>query len=77
MTVCIGSGNQRSIDAAARLESLISSGVVRMVIADTAIATGYIQTPITPDATPTLAMMNENSPIWARLIPAFIAVRRP
>ncbi len=48
-----------------------------VVIADTAIATGYSQPRITPAATPTLAMMNENSPIWARLNPAFIAVRRP
>ena len=48
-----------------------------MVIADTAIATGYIQVPITPAVTPTLAMIKENSPIWARLIPAFMAVRLP
>src|SRR5256885_3619837 len=59
-TVWIGSGSQWSIDAAALFESLISKGVVNVVTADTAIATGYIHPPITFDATPTLAMMHEN-----------------
>ena len=55
----------------------MSQGVTSVVIADTTTATGYMNELITPAASPTPAMMNENSPICARLIPVWIECLNP
>jgi hypothetical protein len=47
-----------------------SHGVVHAVRHDTATATGNTNDRVAPVVRPRVAMMNENSPIWARLIPA-------
>ena len=75
--VCSGRGSFRSIHIAAGSAALMSSGVKRVVIADTATATGYMNPRVTPAVRPTPAMMNENSPICARLIPVCMECLRP
>ena len=46
-------------------------------MAETAIATGKRKLRNTPVEAPSPARMNENSPIWARLIPAWMESRTP
>src|SRR4029079_165980 len=65
-----GLGSLRSTKLAACCERRIRAGVSSVVIADTATATGYTCGPTTSSERPSPAMMNENSPICARLIPA-------
>ena len=55
----------------------MSKGVSRVVSADTAMATGMRNERSTPRLTPRPAMMNENSPICARLIPDCTERRTP
>lgn len=44
-------------------------GVVKVVTADTATTVGYKKSLVTPSDMPSVAMMNENSPICDKLIP--------
>jgi hypothetical protein len=49
-------------------------GVVKVVIAETATAIGYRKLDVTLSVKPRVAMIKENSPICAWLIPACMAV---
>ncbi len=60
-----------------RPDARISHGVVSVVSALTATAIGYRNWPVAPSEMPSAAMMKENSPIWARLMPACTEVRVP
>ncbi len=75
--VCSARGRLRSTAAATGSAARTNHGVVSEVSADTATTTGKSEAGTTPAASPAPASMNENSPIWARLIPACRAVRVP
>ena len=55
----------------------MSQGVVSVVTAETATAIGYRNSRVAPSDAPSDARMNENSPIWARLMPVWTDVRTP
>ena len=71
----IGQNIRTSLTQAVAEELHVPLDTVRVVMADTATAIGYRNSRVAPDDSPTAAMMNENSPIWARLIPACTDVR--
>ena len=75
--MCTASGSRRSIHFDAGPDHRISQGFSRVVTAETVTATGYRKSRVAPVERPSAAMMKENSPICARLIPARIDVRIP
>ena len=73
--VCMRRGSLRSTSAAVGSAARINQGVSNVVSPETATAMEYKGTPsVAPVATPIPAIINENSPIWARLMPDFTAV---
>ena len=76
-TVCTEAGSRSSTRAATRADAPTNAGVVSVVTAETATATGKRKSRVAPRDVPRLARMNENSPICARLMPVWIARRVP